>query len=561
LRKMRSMLRQILVLAAAASTFAQGACQREPITVTTYHFERCGEMEFVCFCEDSAGKRSPAAMDMCRSSEDGNDCSPYAFVLQTNRDEIGVVDIAGGVLVDSDVRVPFNTFAQTGRSPSDIGVSQDGRKIYVTHAGDNFVALFEASAFLGEFLPVYTEIPMPGPSSSIAVSVTEPRAYVTLPENSAIAVLDLEDPSAPPEIYEFPSLPAAADEEEIEEAAETVEETGEEPEDGGSDADAPSDADREEEEDAGIEDAPQDQVPDDAAGDVPDAEEMASFIPWAALLRETEAGSVLAVSGSGEEGGVMIFDASRIGEGLESSFVSRVLPGVPVRNFVFTPVEEPPDPEKDFLYAIDRDAGTVHVVNMITGLEVDTTGGNPLVEAGAIRLDGQAQDITIPELDFGEQVGPRTLTGVFGFIVTSRGDLYVVDVRDDHCTGDCPHHVLRNAYADEDSIPVWMNQPSVFDGDTQIQYLDLEALRTPGGYPVPDPSKARFLLPALPERPITCTASPSSPTTHGTTIPPPGPSRTYGGPSPSSGGSATRIQSPTPTASGATSRRARGEGS
>jgi DNA-binding beta-propeller fold protein YncE len=468
--------------AAGLIVLALLGCQQESIKVTTYHLERSGEIAFVCYCTTDAGTPQASVMETCDPEAETRDCSPYAFVLQTNRDEIGIVNLRSEALVDSDVRVPFNTFNHTGRGPTDLAVTPDGKRLLVTHAGDPFIAVFRTDEMLGEFLADFDTIPLPGPSSSIAVSDVSGMAYVALPEESAIAVIDLADLEADPLILELPG-PAVLPDEDVEEVAETVEPAGEAAEEAAAEDAAEEDG---AEEDAAEEDAAEDAPAEEAAADdgAPDAPLDAEtdeididgeepFYPWQIATRETETGSLVIVSGSGS-GGVTIFDAARITEGLEASFVTRLLEDTSISKVAFTPTG-------DFLYAVDRDEGTIHVVEMASGQEIDTTGGNPLVPRGAIKLGGMATDILIREVDYGEEVDPYTLRGVFGFATSTDGRLSVIDIVDLNCTGDCPSHVQRNVNDVDASYPSWSAQPTILKDGTQVQYISF-----PDTYPRPD---------------------------------------------------------------------------
>jgi len=478
--------------------FSFYSCSQEKISATTYNFERSGSLEFVCYCTDEGNQRNPYPMEMCKSEEENTDCYPFAFVLQINRDELGLVDIKSGLMVDSDLRVPFVTFAQTGKSPSDIAVSPDGSKIFVTHFGDNFLAVFNTADFGNDFLPVYKKIPLPGPSSSISINASLNKIFVSLPSQSALAILNLNNLNAEPEIFYFSQILKDGGEEngegEIGEFDESEENISDEEADIDEIRDGYSDGEIYESEDENIETADAETEgdlngggEDDGLGGEVDASENEgfSFVPWVVKVQDTGFNTVLLVSGSGEDGGVMIFDPQRLNEGLDSALISMVLRGIPVSKFAVTP-------DGNFLYAIDREEGTIHVVNMATGLEVDTSGGNPLIPRGAIKFDSDARDVTIEELDFGESSDPYTLKGIFGFAVTSNGSLYIVDIRDDNCTGDCPQHVLRNSRSLEESYPVWLERPIVIVDENQIQYTDLASLNSSGGYPVPDPAKVSY---------------------------------------------------------------------
>ena len=486
---------------AGLTVLALLGCQQESIKVTTYHLERGGEIAFVCYCMTDAGTPQASGMETCDPEADTQDCSPYAFVLQTNRDEIGIVNLRTETLVDSDVRVPFNTFNHTGRGPSDLAVTPDAKQLLVTHAGDPFLAVFRTEEMIGDFLADFDTIPLPGPSSSITVSGVTGMAYVALPEEGAIAVIDLADLEADPLILELPG-PVVLPDEDVEEVAETVEPVEEAAEDAAAEdaaeeddaeddaleeeeADGGEDALEEESQDAPAEDAAEDAAADDAAADeASDASQDAEtdetdidgeepFFPWQITTRETETGTLLIVSGSGS-GGVLIFDAARIAEGLEASFVTRLLEGTSISKVAFTPTG-------DFLYAIDRDEGTIHVVEMASGLEIDTTGGNPLVPRGAIKLGGMATDVLIREVDYGENVDPYTLRGVFGFATSTDGRLSVIDITDLNCTGDCPSHVQRNVNDADASYPYWSAQPTILTDGIQVQYITF-----PGTFPKPD---------------------------------------------------------------------------
>ncbi|MFH1436557.1 MAG: hypothetical protein ABIJ56_12670 [Pseudomonadota bacterium] len=476
--------------AACASALAAlvciAGCQQDPITVTTYHFERGGAIDFVCMCESATGREEAVSMDLCQDEEDENDCYPLAFVLQVNRDEIGLVNIKTNIIIDSDVRVPFNTFAHSGQSPSDIKVSGDGKKLLVSHFGENYVLVFNTEEFLANYLPEALEIPLPGPSSSIVFSRSSAKAYVMLPDNGAMAVLDLEDLSADPAILSFPGPDTPdGEEDDMEEVAEMPDTPEPQPDVSEDVVDDDAGGDDPVTEDVPEEEAAPDVI-EDPAGDDGEFEDGVSFAPWSVTLAQIDQQDFLIVAGTGNSG-VLIFDESRLEEGLDSALVTMLLQDVAVRKVAVTP-------SGDFLYAVDRDEGTVHVLDMQTGEQVDTTRGNPLVRKGAIEFDGWATDVMILDIDFdNDDVGPVHFNGVFAFVIASNGRMYVIDIEDRNCIensgcGDeacleslCPAHVLRNSTEDNNSSPLWAGAPTLMLDEDQVQYIG-----APGGYPVCD---------------------------------------------------------------------------
>ena len=453
----------LLVLALALLA----GCQDNPPNISLLQLERGGSIDFVCLCEATDGTWSGSPMSSC--SDGDTACTTFALVLQTNRGEIAVVDLDRNRLHDSDDRAPFTTFPHVGTFPSDLAVSQDGTRIYVVHVGEPRMAIMDTSGILGPSLPEPRFVDLPVEGRSVDLTSDHELAFVTLPLAHAIARITTGTDPVGVEVLPLVGEVPAPDE--------TPEET----------PDASTDVTEEPDAEEDVLDDVEEDVPDDAGPGAPTA-----FMPEEIEVVESDAGRRVFVSGFTEEGGggVIELDLDRLEEGDDAlaAFVAIHLEGTPVAAFdvvdvVPTYSDETTTPEGRFLYAGNRDEPRLHVVDLDTGEEIDTSGDDPFA-GRAIRTDGNPVDVlaVVIEDDAGEtrsdyEMDPLEMRGVFVYVLTSTGVVEVVDVYDRVCwsfmtDGDpdndplsCTPHVLRNVFDEEDSYPRWFDEPALLTGD------------------------------------------------------------------------------------------------
>jgi hypothetical protein len=456
----------VLLLAAAA-------CTDKPPTINVTQLERGGDVDRICLCSTDSGGVEGAPLSACEADGDPS-CKLYVLLMQRNRGEIAVVDITVRQLEDTDRRAPFVTFPQVGVFPSEMVVSADGASVWVAHMGEPTLAELPTSGLLGPTIPEATFHDLPGKANGIALDDTDSVAYATLPDRHALAVVDLaQDPPAVTSVTLQADPPSGEDEAE-------------------GDMDASSDPAVDAMDAADSTDAPDGlDAPPDVPGDVPAdgdgevAELPPAFTPVSvehvAALGERGRIFVSGFDGSGG-GGVLEMDAGALEEAAGDPLVRVHLPGTPVGEIEVVEVEPVEGaglgaPEGFFLYAADRDETLLHVVDLQTGREVDSTT-DPLVKGGAIRTDGLVVDLLAVSLEEDEGV-PEGLTvddlssldwnGVFVFALTSTGVMHAVDVYDRSCWtvaesgGDveCTPHVLRNALPQADAAPYVEPPPTI----------------------------------------------------------------------------------------------------
>ncbi len=449
-------------------------CTDSTTTVDVTQLERGGDIEFVCLCERADGSVGGARMDSCDPDEGDDECDPYLLLMQSNRGEIAVVDAIHRNLHDSDSRAPFTTFPQVGDFPSDMVVSADGARVWVVHMGEARLAQVQTSGLLGPVLPQTTFTDIPGKGYSITLADDDTHAFVSLPEQGALAVVDL---STDPPVVTTVLLQSGI--------------VSPDPDpDAGSDTDSDADAlSPDMPSDVDVEDTPADvpdDVPNDGGADIPGPPMPADFTPLEVkFVPGRGAMGRILVSGFDAEGsgGVMELDAEALISSAGDPLVAFYLSGTPVGDFdvaQVVPVEgaDAGAPSGFYLYAADRDEAILHVVDMQTGEELDTTGGNPLVRGGGIRTDGLVQDVLvitfdneegIPEEYSEEDLDPTEWFGMFVFASTSAGVVHAVDLYDRFCwhlvdmggATPCTPHVMRNALPGEDSTPYLADAPTL----------------------------------------------------------------------------------------------------
>jgi hypothetical protein len=150
-----------------------------------------------------------------------------------------------------------------------------------------------------------------------------------------------------------------------------------------------------------------------------------------------------------------------------------------------------------WIYAVDGRAGGVMVLDAETLDFFDLSIRDPMEWRSEIVVPGLAQDVVIARV--WQQEAPTTsdptvFHGTFGFIVSSVGETFAVDIEDwsnPDCWKDgaiggtdpgdylddiahCPRHVLRNASQTGDHPgPYWSAPPALFDkADISVGYTD-----------------------------------------------------------------------------------------
>jgi len=158
--------------AAVASPFASG-CSSTPVNVPVRTFERAQRVDVMClqvFAENPIGSglyekipARPLPQSACAPVPVGVDGSTlpnhlYAFVTQTSRGEVALVDLTAGVVVDEDRTTPGINFIPVGALPTDVAVSHDGAMAFVSSAEPNKAAIYgiPAQRALGD-----TQFPVP----------------------------------------------------------------------------------------------------------------------------------------------------------------------------------------------------------------------------------------------------------------------------------------------------------------------------------------------------------------------------------------------------------------
>jgi hypothetical protein len=120
-------------LAAAAVLLA--ACSQTPVTVTLHSLGPSGNLSFVCQGDDGDGQHvSGLKLDECPDYEH-LDRRMLGLVTQTDTDEVAVVDLRAGAVLDIDPSTPGYTFLRVGARPGAIVSSPGGVASFVGVTG------------------------------------------------------------------------------------------------------------------------------------------------------------------------------------------------------------------------------------------------------------------------------------------------------------------------------------------------------------------------------------------------------------------------------------------
>jgi len=145
----------LLVIALAAVLFA---CSQTPTSVPVRTFERAQRMDVACLrlydpAPDPAANRFLPREPIGRPQ---SECQPtpstlegesfdkqlFAFVTQTTRGELAVVDLSAGRLVDQSRATPGINFIPVGALPTDVATTPDGKMVFVASAETNKPAIY-----------------------------------------------------------------------------------------------------------------------------------------------------------------------------------------------------------------------------------------------------------------------------------------------------------------------------------------------------------------------------------------------------------------------------------
>ncbi|HEX4517208.1 MAG TPA: hypothetical protein VH054_26870, partial [Polyangiaceae bacterium] len=135
---------------------SQASCGQTPTNVPVRTFEGAGRMDVLCVQVLSTDPTTsgtpipavPVALDKCGAVATGTDTTQLFFhliavVTQTIRGELAVVDLTAGQVVDTSRSLPGINFLPVGQNPTDVVVTPDANRVFVTAAETNKPAIYE----------------------------------------------------------------------------------------------------------------------------------------------------------------------------------------------------------------------------------------------------------------------------------------------------------------------------------------------------------------------------------------------------------------------------------
>jgi hypothetical protein len=123
-------LRVLVALATAALPVLLGACSQTPVTVDLHSLQASGNVTFVCRADDRTGHK----LDECPDYEHLTRRT-LGLVTQTATDEVAIVDLYAGAVVDVDPTTPGYTFLRVGARPGAIVTTPGGVASFVGVTG------------------------------------------------------------------------------------------------------------------------------------------------------------------------------------------------------------------------------------------------------------------------------------------------------------------------------------------------------------------------------------------------------------------------------------------
>ena len=140
----------------AGVMMTQASCGQTPVNVPVRTFEGAGRMDVLCMQvlstdPSTSGTPIPAVpvpLDNCGPVATGTDTTQLFFhlvavVTQTFRGELAVVDLTAGHVVDTSRSLPGVNFLPVGQNPTDVVVTPDANRVFVSAAETNKPAIYE----------------------------------------------------------------------------------------------------------------------------------------------------------------------------------------------------------------------------------------------------------------------------------------------------------------------------------------------------------------------------------------------------------------------------------
>ena len=434
----------------ALSALLLGGCESAAVETTTRQMDSASDVALLCAEEtrDADGNATWAGttMDRCNDDDAGqhvcDTCALFAFVVQRERGELAAVNLRDRRLLDLDIRQPLSSPAVVGLLPNAIAAAPDGSSLAVANLGDPrpgedpanpdgvpYLSVVAPSNLLPGISPdadrpFVSRIALPEPASNVAY-LDPTHVVVTLPKHRGdppqVVVVTLgETPVVgPPTVLEpFPLL--------------------------------------------------------DAEGQpLPGLS-----VPWSLLVDE---GRRRIIVGDREASrlAILTWDDAYVLTVTGLAGHPDALPG-PATALAIEPAGWDSEGVEAgrWIYAVDGRSGGVMVLDAVQmaldpsdpRVVINISEHDPMDWRWEIDIPGLAQDVLIGRVfqaDAPAAPEPEALHGTFGFIVSSVGEVYVVDLQD-HASADCwvdgtigerylsdeapgsgcPRHVLRNRSAD-----------------------------------------------------------------------------------------------------------------
>jgi hypothetical protein len=121
---------RVMSLGLAAGCVLLGACSQTPVTVTLHSLQASGNLSFVCQADDGSGLK----LDECPDYE-AERRRTLGLVTQTTTNEVAIVDLRDGAVVDVDPSSPGYTFLRVGAQPGAIVSTPGGVASFVGVTG------------------------------------------------------------------------------------------------------------------------------------------------------------------------------------------------------------------------------------------------------------------------------------------------------------------------------------------------------------------------------------------------------------------------------------------
>ncbi len=414
---------------AAIAVLTAAGCESPEVTTTTVNLERAWDVALACIVEE-AGARRGAPMSECGADGPG---AMHAFVLQSTPGTLGAVNLRSGRLLDLDPREPLHTSVEVGDLPNAIAAAPDGGLMLVANLGRRVDGVPEPGGYLSAVRPADVlgglrsrpvVVTLPAPASAV-VFVDAGFAVVAMPSISAVTSVRIAETGDDHAV----GPPVALD---------TAPGPGGEPIEG-------------------------------------------LAAPWSLAVDEAR-GRVLVGDRNRGMLAVLVRDASG------DLVVDRA---APLEGPAIALAVEPPgwgpagDEPGRWIYAADGFAGGVMVLDAESLEPVDLSSGDPAEWRSQIVVRGLVKDVAIGRVEQQEppeRPDPKVLHGTFAFLVTSAGQVVVVDIEDRGAAacwsgsaageGDyaCPRHVVRSGVP-APSTPYWSAPPSLLlPGGTPVTY-------------------------------------------------------------------------------------------